>query len=107
MANTAAAVKAASRHAPSGGPRGLAIECAGGGGEGAHIRGPRRFDDFDIRAMEDAERRRDYRVMGSGETENAMRAAVMTGAAGWLVRYGLAVVETKLETRRAVMGLRL
>ena len=75
-------------------------------GEGAHIRGPRRFDDFDIRAMEDGERRRDHRVMGSGETENAMRAAVMTGAAGRPVRYGLAVVETKLETRRAVMGLR-
>ena len=74
-------------------------------GEGALIRGPRRFDDFDINAMEDAKRRRDYRVMRSGETENAMRAAGMTGIAGRLVRHGLVVVETKLETRRPVMGL--
>ena len=55
-------------------------------GEGSLIRGPRRFDDFDINAMEDAKRRRDYRVMRSGETENAMRAAGMTGIAGRLVR---------------------
>ena len=75
-------------------------------GEGALIRGPRRLDDFDMRAMEDAKRRRDYRVVGSGETENAMRAAGLTGAAGRLVRHGLVVVETKLKTRRAVMGLR-
>ena len=61
-----------------------------------------------FRHKRDGRRRaaRDHRVMRSGKTENAMRAAGMTGAAGRLVRQGLIVVETKLETRRAVMGLR-
>ena len=53
------------------------------------IRYPRRLDDLDIHAMEYAKRRREYGVVGSGETENAMRAAGLTGAAGRLVRQRL------------------
>jgi hypothetical protein len=44
--------------------------------------------------------------MRSGKTEDAMRAAGMSGIAGRQFRGGLAVVETKLESRRALVGLR-
>ena len=75
-------------------------------GQGALIRNPRRFDDCDMYAMEDARRGLDHRVMRSGKAENAVRAAGLIGAAGRLVRHGLVVVEAKFKGRRVVTRLR-
>jgi len=73
--------------------------------DGLPIGNQRSIDDFDIRAVEADERRPDHRMMRSGKTEDAMAAASVIGIACGYLRNALAVVDTKLETRRGVLGL--
>jgi hypothetical protein len=75
-------------------------------GKALTTRYPRGIDILNMHTMEDAVRRHDGRVMRSGKTEDAMSGAGMIGIAGRQLRSPLAVVLTKLKSRRAITGSR-
>lgn len=74
--------------------------------DGLPIGNQRNTDDFNIRAVEPEKRRPNHRMMRSGKTEDAIGATRMIGIAGGHPRCILAVVDTKLEARSVIGGMR-
>ena len=77
----AAAERAALRHAPSGGPRGLGYRMRQAAGQGRSAGRRECGSDCKVNTLEQGRRRRERCLMRSGEAENAVRARGNSGIA--------------------------
>jgi len=74
-------------------------------GELLPIRHPRGIDSFNMHAVEGHWPRPDWRMMRSGEAEDAVGTGGMVGIAGRQLRHVLGIVQTKLESRRVIADI--